>query len=90
LINKIYERDAPYPNILDMLNAKELRLVMNTPLGKRSENDDSYIRKICVRLEIPYLTTIAAAKAFAKGLLERRDDATDSVKSLQEYHRMLL
>ena len=89
LINKIYENDSHFPSIIGKLNEKDIHLVLNTPLGKRSENDDSYIRKICVRLEIPYLTTVAAAKAVTKGLLEFKNNEINKVKSLQEYHRMI-
>ena len=89
-INKVCEKDENIPNIADKLNEKFLHLVFNTPRGKQSENDDSYIRKICVKLEIPYLTTMAAAQAVAKGLLELENNEMNKVKSIQEYHRMII
>jgi len=89
-INKIFQNDKNHPNILDMLNEKELHLIINTPLGKRSEHDDSYIRKICIKLNIPYMTTIAAAKAAAKGLVELNNNEINEVKSIQEYHRLIV
>ena len=88
-INKLTENTEGIPNISAKLNDKEIHLVINTPLGKRSENDDSYIRKICVRLKVPYLTTIAAARAVSQGLLERRNNEVNEVKPIQEYHRMI-
>ena len=89
LINKIYENDANYPNILDKLNEKEIHLVLNTPMSRQSEHDDSYIRRTCVKRDIPYLTTIASAKAAAKGLSEPKGTNLSDVKSLQEYHKMI-
>ena len=88
-INKINVRDKHFPNILDKLNDKDIHLIINTPLGKKSENDDSFIRKICIRLNIPYMTTIAAAKAAAKGLIELKNNEINEVKPIQEYHRLI-
>ena len=88
-LNKIHENDANYPSILDKLNAKEIHLVLNTPRSRQSEYDDSYIRRTCVKRDIPYLTTIASAKAAAKGLSEPLGTGMSDVKSLQEYHKMI-
>ena len=64
----------------------DIQLVVNTPLGKRSQSDDSYIRKNAIRLRIPYMTTLAAAFAALKGI-EAIRGGLESVCSLQEYHR---
>jgi carbamoyl-phosphate synthase large subunit len=82
-INKIYEKR---PNIVDALVNGEIDLVVNTPAGKQSEYDDSYIRKTAIRCNVPYITTTAAAFAATQGIKERRNGAY-LVKSLQEYHR---
>ena len=60
-------------------------LVINTPSGKASKQDDSYIRKTAVRRKIPYITTLAAGLAAAKGIDAFRK-GRGCVKSLQEYH----
>ncbi|OPZ87750.1 MAG: Carbamoyl-phosphate synthase large chain [bacterium ADurb.Bin429] len=73
------------PNILDAMANREISLVINTPSGKESAYDDSYIRKAAIKHKIPYITTPAAAIAAAKGIRARRE-RTDSVLSLQEYH----
>lgn len=86
IINKLYEGR---PNIIDGITNKEIHLVVNTPLGKRSQTDDSYIRKAAIKYNVAYITTMAAALASAKGIkayLEGRGNK-DCVKSLQEYHR---
>lgn len=76
------------PNILDSIANREIAIIINTPIGKKSQNDDSYIRKAAIRNRIPYITTAAAAVASAKGIksfIETRGDIK-VIKSLQEYH----
>ncbi len=74
------------PNILDAVNNKEINLVINTPIGKDSKYDDSYIRKAAIKHGVPYITTSAAAKAAAEGIKAYIENP-GSVKSLQEYHK---
>lgn len=84
-INKVYEGR---PNIVDAITNREINLVINTPFGKRSQNDDSYIRKTAIKHKVPYITTMAAALASAKGIAAFKEDdlAEAKLKSLQEYH----
>ncbi len=73
------------PNIVDGIKNKEIKLVINTPSGKLSKYDDSYIRKAAITYKVPYITTLTAALAAARGIAAYRQ-GKDSVKSLQEYH----
>ncbi len=73
------------PNIEDAIRNGEIQLVVNTPAGKSSEFDDSYIRKAAIRHSVPYITTTAAALAAARGIAARRA-SRDGVRSLQSYH----
>jgi carbamoyl-phosphate synthase large subunit len=73
------------PNIVDGIKNKEIQLVINTPSGKLSKYDDSYIRKTAIKFRIPYITTLAAAIAAAKGI-EAYRQGKGSVRSLQSYH----
>jgi carbamoyl-phosphate synthase large subunit len=73
------------PNIVDGIKNLEIRLVINTPSGKLSKYDDSYIRKAAITYKIPYITTTAAAIAAAKGIAARRK-GRGAVRSLQSYH----
>jgi carbamoyl-phosphate synthase large subunit len=82
MIKKIYEGR---PNIDDAIKNKEIQLVINTPIGKASQYDDSYIRKAAIKYKVPYITTIAAASAAAKGISASRAGHS-AAKSLQEYH----
>ena len=73
------------PNIADGITNGEIQLVINTPSGKLSQYDDSYIRKAAIKYKVPYITTLAAATAAAKGITAYRQVKT-GVKSLQRYH----
>ena len=73
------------PNIADAIKNGEIHLVVNTPAGKTSMHDDSYIRKTAIKHKVPYITTTAAAIATAKGISAHRQGHTD-VRSLQQYH----
>ncbi len=73
------------PNIVDAIMNGEIHLVINTPSGKLSQYDDSYIRKAAIKYKVPYITTLAAAMAAAKGIAAHRK-AKSGVKSLQRYH----
>ena len=74
------------PNITDAIKNGEIQLVVNTPSGKLSAFDDSYIRKAAIRYKLPYITTIAAALAAAKGITALQK-GPDQLKSLQEFHQ---
>ncbi|MGB2814782.1 MAG: carbamoyl-phosphate synthase large subunit [Dehalococcoidales bacterium] len=73
------------PNIADGITNGEIQLVINTPSGKLSQYDDSYIRKAAIKYKVPYITTLAAAMAAAKGITAYRQ-VKAGVKSLQRYH----
>jgi carbamoyl-phosphate synthase large subunit len=82
LCHKVTERR---PHIVDLIMDGKIQLVVNTPSGKSSKVDDSYIRKTAIRHKIPYVTTIAAAVAAAKGIASYREKRSE-MRSLQSYH----
>ena len=73
------------PNIADAIKNGEIQLVVNTPSGKMSVTDDSYIRKAAITHKVPYITTTAGAIAAARGIAAYREGG-GKVKSLQQYH----
>jgi carbamoyl-phosphate synthase large subunit len=82
---KIFKIYQGRPNITDAIKNNEIQLIINTPIGKQSQYDDSYIRKEAIKYKISYITTATAAIAAAKGIMARQ--ASDTVvKSLQSYH----
>jgi carbamoyl-phosphate synthase large subunit len=74
------------PNIVDAIKNGEIQLVINTPNGRLSKHDDSYIRKAAIKYKVPYITTTAAAAAAVKGIAETRSNGVAPVRSLQSYH----
>lgn len=83
-VRKIYEGR---PNIADMITNGEIQLIVNSPIGKNSVHDDSYLRKAAIKAKVPYITTIAAAKATAEGIHYVKSHEKGELKSLQELHR---
>ncbi len=82
-VNKLYEGR---PNILDLITNGDISLIINSPSGKESVHDDSYLRKAAIKEKVPYMTTIAAARATAKGILYVQKHGDSDVKSLQQLH----
>ncbi|MDD6334242.1 MAG: carbamoyl-phosphate synthase large subunit [Clostridia bacterium] len=74
------------PNILDIILNGEVDLVINSPVGDKSAVDDSYLRKAAIKKKIPYMTTMAAAKATVSGIKTIKERGNSEVKSLQELH----
>jgi carbamoyl-phosphate synthase large subunit len=83
VVNKTHEGR---PHIVDFIKNREIHLIVNTPAGKQSKYDDSYIRKNAVKYKVPYITTLAGALAAGKGIAAYRQSGTGAVKSLQQYH----
>jgi len=83
LIKKLYEGR---PNVLDVITNGKIDIIINSPVGADSIHDDSYLRKAAIKAKIPYMTTIAAAKATAEGILYVKKNGNGEVTSLQELH----
>ena len=83
---KVKKLSEGRPCILDHINNGEVSLIINTPLGKDALSDDSYLRKAAIKAKVPYMTTMAAAKATADGLLYMKNNSQSEVKSIQELH----
>jgi len=81
-INKVSQGS---PHIVDMIQAKQCALLINTPLGKTSVEDDGLIRKAALLAQIPYTTTLSAASAALEAIRALKGGELD-VKSLQEFY----
>lgn len=82
-VNKLHEGR---PNINDFITNGDIDMIVNSPSGKESADDDSYLRKSAIRAKVPYVTTIAAARATIKGILYVQKNGDSDVKSLQQLH----
>ncbi len=85
-VKKLYEGR---PNILDFITNGDIQLIVNSPSGKESIHDDSYLRKAAIKNKIPYITTMAAAKAAAEGIAQVYRRGAGQVRSLQEWHSLI-
>ena len=83
-VNKMQEGR---PNIVDEVMNGRIQLIVNTPAAKEEKLfDDSYIRKTAIKAKVPYMTTMAAAKATAEGIRVVIQEGEIGVMSLQEIH----
>ncbi len=74
------------PNVIEMMHSQEIKLVINTPTDKQSYKDGYQIRRACIDLGIPYITTMQAAKAAASAILKMKESGGEiEVKSINEY-----
>ena len=83
-IHKIYQGR---PNVLDVITNREVTMIINTPVGKKGAQDDSYIRKAAIRNRICYMTSMAAAMAAVEGIREHHLRQGIGVRPLQDYHK---
>jgi carbamoyl-phosphate synthase large subunit len=83
LVWKVHENERP--NIVDRMINAEVTLVINTPLGRKSFYDDTYIRRTALQHGITCLTTLSAATAAVDGIRSLREGAA-TITTLQEQH----
>ena len=88
-VRKVKKQYEGRPNILDKMKNGEIQLIINSPAGKESAHDDSYLRRNAIRLRIPYITTMAAARAAAEGIRYVKMHGTGMPLSLQEWHAQI-
>ena len=84
---QVFKMHEGRPNIADKISNGDIQLIINTPAGKTSVHDDSYIRKAAIKHRITYITTMAAAKASAEGIKAIKENKHFGVKSLQAHHK---
>ena len=85
-VKKLYEGR---PNVLDHITNGDIQLIINSPAGKESVHDDSYLRKAAIKSKIPYITTIAAGRAAAEGIDHIKNRTHGTIHSLQEWHKSI-
>jgi len=83
---RVFKVNEGHPNAVDRMEAGDIQLVINTPLGRESHFDEPAIRAAALRLGIPCLTTLSASAAAVEGIRALQEEA-GGVAALQEYHR---
>ena len=81
---KVYEGR---PNAIDLLLSGQIQLLINTPLGKLTQQDDYAIRRAALQHRVPYTTTLSAASAACDAIIALRS-RTGDVRALQEWHAL--
>ncbi len=81
---KVYEGR---PNAIDLLVSGQTQLLINTPLGKLTQQDDYLMRRAALQHGVPYTTTLSAASAACDAIIALRS-RTGEVRSLQEWHAL--
>lgn len=76
------------PHIVDAIKNGKIDLIINTPLGKRSREDEYAIGRTAIKYKIPFITTLSAAEAIVRGLKKSNNKSTN-VKCLQDYHKLM-
>lgn len=86
---RVYKRSEGRPDMLDLITNGKVDLIINTPIGQERQEDDSYLRKAAIKAKVPYMTTMAAAKATVSGIKSMKKPGCGEVKSLQELHAQI-
>ena len=73
-----------HPNVLDYMSEDKVKLVINTPTGRGGKLDEASIRENTISLNIPCITTIAAARA-AVGGIRALKTSEYGVRAIQDY-----
>ena len=87
-VTMVHKIRSGRPNIIDRIKSRDIDLLINTPMGRYTADDSFSIRRAALEYDIPYTTTIAAAKATLEAIRAVKTGQLE-VKSLQEYHKSL-
>ena len=86
---RVYKLNEGRPDMLDLITNGKVDLIINTPIGQDRQEDDSYLRKAAIKAKVPYMTTMAAARATVSGIKSMKKPGCGEVKSLQELHAQI-
>ena len=86
-IERVLKVHEGRPNAIDLLVSGRIQLLINTPLGKLTQQDDYAIRRAALQHQVPYTTTLSAASAACDAIIALRSRAGD-VRALQEWHAL--
>ena len=82
----VFKVNEGRPNIADLIRQGEVRLIINTPLGKASFYDEQAIRKAALQFNVPCVTTMTGAEALIEAIGTKMSEKHVTVRSLQEIH----
>ena len=80
---RVYKVNEGQPNIVDHIITGDIVLLINTPLGKKSQYDDYAMRRAAITHKLPYLTTMSATSAACDAIIALKSRQRE-VRSVQE------
>ena len=80
---RVYKVGEGRPDIVDQIVSGEVAMLINTPMGKKSQYDDYTMRRAAITHAVPYFTTMSATSAACDALIALRSQ-TYQVRTLQE------
>ena len=80
---RIYKVGEGRPHIVDRIVSGRVGLLINTPLGKKSQYDDYAMRRAAITYGVPYLTTMSATSAAVDAVTAMRTRRPE-ILSIQE------
>jgi carbamoyl-phosphate synthase large subunit len=86
VVQSVNKMSQGSPHTVDAIEAGEVHLIINTPLGNQARTDGKEIRVAATRHGIPLTTTLSAATAAVNGIKAVKKHEL-SARSLQEHHR---
>jgi carbamoyl-phosphate synthase large subunit len=81
----VYKVNEGRPNIADLVKSQQIKLIINTPLGRISFYDEREIRRAAMQYSVPCVTTMTGATATVAAIRALREEEL-TVRSIQEYH----
>jgi len=87
-VHEVHKVREGRPHIIDRIKSRDIALVINTPRGRYTPGDSESIRRVALEYNLPYTTTLAAARATLDAIRAQKRGKLE-VKSLQEYHEMV-
>jgi len=87
-VTEVYKVREGRPHIIDRIKSRDISLLVNTPEGRQTTGDSHSIRLVALEHNIPYTTTMAAARATLDAIRAQKRGKLE-VKTIQEYHGMV-
>jgi len=84
ILPKLASRQRPNV-IIDLMKNKDMALVINTPSGKNTREDELKIRTAIMQNRIPIMTTLRGTDAALRAIKSLQASEVQ-VRALQEYH----
>jgi carbamoyl-phosphate synthase large subunit len=81
---RVFKVNEGRPDMVDLIKNGQVALLVNTPLGKKSQYDDYALRRAALRHDVPYITTTSGALASASGIAALRRERL-RVRALQDW-----